>query len=545
MNAINGTILPATTYSAPNRGEVEDLIDRLKHLQARAAVRSEARRALLDRRGQMSARARLAALLDADAPYLELYNMASYLVDDPDPESSVPGASLLAGVGFVSGVRCVVCVDDAGINAGALRAKTVDKLLGVIAVATQQKLPFVHLMDSIGADLMRYDAGQWGQAGSIFTALGKLTAQDIPIVTVLHGTAIGANAMLPGLSDAVIAVRGQATAMMAGAAQVRATTGEVARDEALGGVELHAEVTGLVDVLARDDAEAIKRTRDVIAGLDWAPVLTQLRSTAPIVSDMLAASGQRGDVLDVITSRPDGPWDIKELIAVLVDHGEFRPFKPGYGPASLCLNARLSGHPVAIVAHNGLIDPDGARKIMQFLQRSEATTTPIIFLHNTRGFATGRQAERGGIVQLAARLVRRMAGLKVPKISLKVGESFGAASYALGGGAGGSDFLFTWPNATTGVMNSADAAQTMDQVARRSARRRGLAVDEGRLSGQRERLRAKVAGQSDAFVTSGQCLDMGMIDPRDSRRVLSLCLDICAESAVRGQPRKRGCLHGC
>ncbi len=543
MNAINGTILPATTSVVSSRAEVEDLIDRLKRLQTRAAVRSEARRALLDQRGQMSARARLSAILDADAPYLELYNMASYLVDDPDPESSVPGASLLAGVGFIRGVRCVICVDDAGINAGALRAKTVDKLLGVIGIAKQKKLPFVHLMDSIGIDLMRCDAGQWGQAGSVFVALSELTAQGIPIVTVLHGTAIGTNALLPGLADAVIAVRGQATAMMAGAAQVRATTGEVARDEALGGAELHAEVTGLVDVLAKDDTDAIQRARDVIAGLDWTKI--PARSGSVVANVAQQAETQCKDVLDIITDRQGLPWDIKNLISVLVDDGELRPFKPGYGPASLCFNARLCGHAVAIVAHNDLIDPDGTRKIMQFLQRAEVTGTAVIFLHNTRGFATGRQAERSGIVQLAARLVRTVAGLKVPKISLKIGESFGAASYALGGGAGGSDFLFTWPNAVTGVMNSADAAQTMDQVARRSARRRGLAVDEGRLAHQRERLQSIVAGQSDAFVSSGQCLDMGMIDPRDSRKVLGLCLDICAESTMRGQLRKRDCLHAC
>lgn len=537
MNAVHSNILPVDGGLSPNRAEFEALIARMRQLEARAAVRSEARRAVMDRRGRMSARARLAAVLDQDQPYLELYNMASYLVDDPHAESSAPGASLLAGIGFVSGVRCVVCVDDAGINAGAMRAKTAQKLLGLIAIAKRQKLPLVHLMDSIGADLMRYDAQQWDQAGAVFAALADLSAAGIPCVAVLHGAAIGSNALYPGLADYVVGVRSDALAMLGSAAQVKATTGEVARDAALGGAELHAEVTGLVDQLAENDADAIVKLRDVVASLDWKSVSFRKAEDIP-------EGGLSEEILDIAAADPRVPWNMMDLITRLVDAGETQPYKPGFGPASLCLGARICGHKVAIVANNGLIDPDGARKIIRFLERAEQAGTPVVFLHNTRGFQTGRMAERAGMVQLAARMLRTMAGLKVPKLALKVGESYGPASYAMGGAAAGADFLFTWPNAVTGVLDSQTAAQTMDEVARRSARRRGLALDESKLSVQRERLRDQVAGQSDAFFTSGRGLDMGMIDPRDSRRVLAICLDTCAEAKARSLPCEGSRLRG-
>lgn len=530
MNAVHSTIRPQDSVDRAEAesewGTVEASVERLRQLESRAAVRSEARRALTDRRGRLSARARLAALLDPGRDYLPLYNMASYLVDSAEPLKSLPGASLLGGIGFVSGVRCVVAVDDGGINAGALTAKTAQKLLGLIRVAEQQKLPFVHLMDSVGPELLRQDAVQWDALEQVFTALAQRAGKDVPVISVLHGPSIGAVALFVGLSDHVIAVEDEAMAMLAGAAQVRAVTGEIARDAALGGAALHAEVTGLVDQLASSDEDAISRARDAVKTLGRTVEEQIPRNDA---ADMDAPEFENGRV------------KIESLAQSLVDAGELRSFKPGFGAACHCLTGQIWGQQVALVATSGTLDTDCVHKAIEFLERAGQANTPVVFLQDCQGFEMGRQAERAGIVKLAARLSRTVASLPVPRIVLRVGESLGPAGFAFGGLAGslaggvqGVDFLFSWPTAQSGIMAAQEAALTMDQVARRSAARRSLAVDERRLGDQRDRLAKHIADQLEALTVSGQGLDMGVIDPRDSRRIVGFCL----ETTLQGRKRR-------
>ncbi|WP_165592401.1 carboxyl transferase domain-containing protein [Tritonibacter multivorans] len=487
----------------------------MKQLEARAATRSEARRALIDRCGRLTARARLSALLDAEHPYLPLYNMASYLVDGPDPLRALPGASLLGGIGFVAGVRCVVAVDDAGINAGVMTAKTAEKLAGLIRVAHRQGLPFVHLMDSVGPDLHKVDGTQWDALG---TALAELARKGPPVVSVLHGSAIGAVSLFAGLSDHVIAVRKEALVMLAGAAQVRAVTGEVARDAALGGAELHSEVTGLVDQLADDDGEAIQQARAYLASR-WS------QESAPTTAE---------PPLAVASVAPE------ELAVQIADAGAVDPYKPGYGVGCQCMLARIGGHAVAILAAGDAMDPDALRKCCAFLDHAEQAGLPVLFLLNSNGFALGRQAERGGIVRLAAQLMARVVALRTPRIALRLGAAHGAAGFVLGGlsgalagGVGGMDFMFSWPGSEAAVLPPQEAGRTLEQVALRSAQRRNLALDEKRLGAQRADLEAHLTHQAAALVRSGQGGDMGVIDPRDSRNVLRICLDTCAAAGKR------------
>ena len=511
---------------ARNREAMLELVGKMRGLEARAAAKSEERRPVFDKRGQLSPRERLAALLDPGMPFLELCNMASYLVDDPDPETSVPGASIILGIGYVSGVRALVFVDDAGINAGAMTGKSVDKALAAIEIALKQKLPFIHLVESAGADLMRYTVELWAHGGGMFAGLARLSASGNPVITVLHGASTAGGAYQPGLSDYVIGVKGNGMAMLAGAALVQAATGEIAQDADLGGAEMHAEVTGLVDYLAEDDAQALEIARDVVAGLGW-----QSCAADPVDYDAPAYPGE--DLAGAIPEDYRKPYDMRELAARIVDGSRLREFKPAYGAATLCLQAHIMGQAVGVLGNNGPIDPDGAAKATHFLQAMDQAGTPVIFLGNTTGYMVGTGYERAGMIKHGSKMIQAVTNLRVPKISIYTGASFGAGNYGMCGYAFGADFLFTWPNAMTGVMGGEQAALTMEQVARRTAQRKGIEVDEARLAKQRAGITAHFDGQSDAFFTSGRMLDMGMIDPRDTRAVIGFCLATCLEARRR------------
>ncbi|KUP94408.1 carboxyl transferase domain-containing protein [Tritonibacter horizontis] len=526
MNAVYSRITPTDTGLSHNRAEMEALIARMRRLEARAAAKSAEKHQLYERRGQLSPRDRLAALLDPGLPFLELFNMISYLVDDPDPATSVPGASMIAGIGFVAGVRVMVCVDDAAIMGGARTRKTADKLLGLVTIAGRQKLPFLFLMDSIGTDPMRDGVESWARAGDCLGAFARLSAAGVPVVTVLHGVATAAEACLAGGADHVIAVRGRGQAMLAGAAAVQALTGEEVGGAALGGAQMHAEVTGLVDDLAASDADAVAIARRWVEGLHWQ---TCTGPRAPYA----APAYPPDDILNVVSADYRNPFDMTELALRLVDGGSLRRFKPEYGMALPCWQARIMGHDVGLLGNNGPLDPEGGRKACQFLQAMERADTPMIFLNNTTGTALGSRSERAGMIPQAARMIRAVATLSVPKIALLVGASFGVGNSGMGGQGAGADFLFSWPNARSGALASGHAALTMEQVARRTAARCGRGIDEARLGRQRDAVLRHFDRQSEAFFTSGQGLDMGMIDPRDSRRVIGICLDTCQEARAR------------
>lgn len=528
MNEFQTRIDRSDDAFAAHRAEMLALVDKMRTLEVRAAAKSEARRPVFDKRGQLSPRERLAALLDPGMPFLELFNMASYLVDDPDPETTIPGASAIIGIGFVSGVRCLVYVDDAGINAGASTAKTVDKALGGIDIALKQKLPFVHLVESAGANLMSYTVELWAHGGGLFGGLAKMSAAGLPVVTVLHGPSTAGGAYQPGLSDYVIGVKGNGMAMLAGAALVRAATGEVADDHDLGGAEMHAAVTGLVDYLAEDDAHGIAIARDVVAGLDWNAGVS-LPAQKPFDPPALDPD----EIAGVVPVDYRKPYDVREVMARIADGSRLRDFKPGYGPATVCVQAEVHGHPVGFVGNNGPLDPDGATKATHFLQLLDQAGTAVVFLGNTTGFMVGTEYERAGMIKHGAKMIQAVTNLRVPKLSFYIGASFGAGNYAMCGYKYDPDFLLTWPNAMTGVMGGEQAAITMEQVARRTAERKGAAVDEEKLSQQRERITAHFDAQSDAFYTSGRMLDHGMIDPRDTRNVIAFCLATCREARAR------------
>ena len=513
---------------ADNRTEMLVLIDKLRGLEHRAAELSERRRPRFEERGQLTPRERLSGLLDPGLPFIELYNMANYLVDDDDPESSIPGASMICGIGFVGGVRCMVIVDDSGINAGASTTTSVNKALGVLHLAMTQKLPLIHLVESAGANLMQYTVELWANGGGMFHGLARLSAAGIPTFVVLHGPSTAGGAYQPGMSDYVIGVRKNGMAALAGAALVKAATGEVAEDAELGGSEMHASVSGLVEYLAEDDAHGLEIARDLMARLDWNAACPKPGSCS--FSEPRYSPDEIAGVVPVDYRKP---YDVREVVARIVDDSDFVEFKPRYGVSTVCIQARIFGQACGLIGNNGPIDPAGATKAAQFFQLCDQSDMPLIFLNNTTGYMVGTEYEQAGMIKHGSKMIQAVSNVRVTKISLYIGASFGAGNYGMCGYAYEPDFLFAWPNATTGVMGGEQAALTMEYVMINSARRRGKDVDHAVLKAQKNAIIEHYDRQSDAFYTSGRLLDHGIIDPRDTRKVLGFVLQTCWESRHR------------
>jgi geranyl-CoA carboxylase beta subunit len=511
-----------------NRQDMLKLLDHLDTIKLRASQESEKRRPRFDERGQLTPRERLQRLLDPGMPFLELYGVANYLVDTPDRETSIPGASVLSGIGFISGVRCLILVDDSGINAGAATQKTGEKIQACLDVALRHKLIFVHLVESAGANLMQYQVESWAHAGGMFYRHALLSAAGIPTITVLHGPATAGGAYMPGMSDYVISVKGRGRASLGGAALVRAATGEVADEEELAGTDMHASVSGLVEYSAEDDAHALLLARNLINRLDWNNFNSDVREQG--------YSKPRYDTDEIAGLIPVDyrkPYDVRELLARIVDDSDIDEFKPRYGVATICAHAGIHGHACGIIGNNGPIDPDGATKAAQFIQLCDQSNIPVIFLGNTTGYMVGKEYEQNGMIKHGSKMIQAVSNMRVPKITLYIGASFGAGNYGMCGLGYEPEFLFTWPNATTGVMGGQQAALTMDQVARGSAERRGELVDETALETQKEALINHFDAQSDALYTSGRMLDQGIIDPRDTRHILGFTLATCREARDR------------
>ncbi len=502
-----------------NRADQLEKLAHLRGLEQRAVDASERRRPRFEERGQLTPRDRLARLLDPGMPFLTLYNMASYCVDDPNRETSVPGGSVLAGIGYVSGVRVMIVVDDSGINAGAATEMGFRKSLEVMRIALKNKLPFIHLVESAGANLMTYKVELWAHGGSVFYMLAKLSAAGVPTLTVLHGPSTAGGAYMPGMSDYNVGVKHNGMAALGGAALVQAATGEVADERKLGGTEMHAAVTGLMEYLAEDDAEGILQIREVVGRMGWnehCPTPPEREFDEPIYD--------ADEILGLVPTDYRVPYDSRELIARLVDGSDFTEFKARFGPTLVCTQASIFGHPVGLVANNGPMGPDEAAKGAHFFQIIDQANVPLIFLNNITGYMVGTEYEQAGMIKHGAKMIQAAANIRVPKLTFYVGASYGAGNYGMAGLGYEPDFLFSWPAALTGVMGGESAAGTMETVALASAKRRGIEPDMEALAKQRAAIVEIFNSQEDAFYTSGRMLDNGIIDPRDTRNVLGFLL---------------------
>jgi geranyl-CoA carboxylase beta subunit len=539
-------------------------IGQLRSLEERATAASARSKAMFDKRGQLLPRERVALLLDPGAPYLPLCTLAGYLQDTRDAARSIPGGGMVAGIGFVAGVRCMVVASDSGIEAGAIQAMGLDKILRVQEMALENKLPFIHLVESAGANLMRYRVEGFVQGGALFRNLARLSAAGIPVITVQHGSGTAGGAYMPGLSDVVVMVRKRSRAFLAGPPLLLAATGEVATEEELGGAEMHAAVSGLGEYLAEDDRHALGIAREVVQKLSLRTRSTSSGQARPSIQapptwmpdhvrhdSRSAGSGnwnltpmtgrarqdkpapprfESEDLLGLVPANLREPVDMREVIARLVDDSDLLEFKPLYGAATVCVQAAILGHAVGFITNNGPIDVPGANKATHFIQLMCQLGHPIVYLQNTTGYMVGRESEQAGMIKHGSKMIQAVTNATVPQLTIMCGASFGAGNYGMCGRGYAPRFLFAWPSARTAVMGGEQAARTMQIVTEAGLARKGITPDPQESKAQFDKIVAMFEAQSDAFYTSGLLLDDGVIDPRDTRDVLAFCLDTIREA---------------
>jgi len=528
MSIFNSKVDSESSQFIQNRDDMLNLIEKRKDILDRSRKKSDEKKSRFQERGQLSPRERLNALIDPDSEFLDLYSMANYLVQDPDPDTSIPGANMIAGIGFVNGIRCMILVDDSGISAGAATDKTIGKALGCIDIAMKQKLPFVHLVESAGINLLNYTVEFWANFGAVFYGKARLSAAGIPTIAVLHGMSTAGGAYHTGMSDYVVGVKNNGMAALAGSALLKAATGEDSSNEELGGAEMHSVITGLVEYLANDDLEAINITRDLVNKLNWQDSGKEDKSIK--FKDPKYNIDEVPGIVPIDYKRG---YDIREVIARIVDGSDFLELKPRFGITMVCVQAEIEGQRCGILANNGPIDNQGANKAAQFIQLCDQIDIPLIFLNNVTGYMVGKKYEQAGMIKHGSKMIQAVSNAKVPKISIFMGASFGAANYGMCGYGYNPDFLFSWPNAKIGVMGGRQAASTMRQVIEGSAKRKNEELDQEKLEDKEKQMIEHYDKQSDIFYVSGCLLDQGIIDPRDTRKVLSFSLKTFSEAKDR------------
>ena len=535
MPAFDSRIHPHSEAFATNRDHMLRMLHEVRALEQRTRDRSAASRPMFEKRGQLLPRERLALLIDPGSSYFELSTMAGHGLDQADPAKSIPGGGSITGIGWVSGVRCMMVCSDAGIEAGSSRPMGLERMLRAQGLALQNRLPFVHLVESAGANLLRYKVEGFVRGGGIFRNLARLSAAGLPVVTVVHGSSTAGGAYMPGLSDYVIMVRGRARAFLAGPPLLKAATGEIATEEELGGAEMHTTVSGLGEYLAEDDRDGIRLAREVVGRLGWA------RHMASPPGSPRRGSGEGAkpprfavdELLGIMAADGRKPTDMREVIARIVDDSDLLEFKALYGPATVTGHASIEGLPVGIITNNGPLDPDGANKATHFIQACCQSGTPLVYLQNTTGYMVGKSYEQGGMIKHGSKMIQAVTNATVPQLTIMCGASYGAGNYGMCGRGYEPRFLFSWPNARTAVMGGEQAAMTMRIVAEGGAKRKGIPVDEAALVAQEKAIIATFERQQGAIATSSLLLDDGIIDPRDTRAVLGMCLAICDEAARR------------
>jgi geranyl-CoA carboxylase beta subunit len=512
-----------------NRAGMIELIDAVRALEARTVSASEKSAARFSKRGQILPRERLARLLDPGTPFLELLSLTGYCgLENPDPETSIPGSAIIAGIGYVGGTRVMIVVNDSGINAGAMQNYSGRKVMRAQEIALENKLPYIQLVESAGGNLRdSYRVERFIIGGGMFRNLARLSAAGLPVIAVVHGSSTAGGAYLPGLSDYVVMVRGRARAFLAGPPLLKAATGEIASEEELGGADMHASVSGLGDFVAENDAEAISIARDIVGGLDWN------RGVASMQRSFEEPRLDPDELAGIVPLDYRKPVDMRQVIGRITDASEFSEFRPTYGSATVCGTGFIEGYATGFITNNGPLDPQGATKAAQFIQLCDQAGAPIVYLQNITGFIVGRASEEAGMIKHGAKLIQALSNTRVPQITIMCGASFGAGNYGMCGRAFVPRFAFSWPNAQTAVMGGEQAATTMAIVAEESAKRRGKQLDVEAVEQERQAIIETFERQMGAIHTSSLMLDDGVIDPRDTRRVLAIALSTCREGDSR------------
>jgi len=507
--------------SAAMLDQVGDLRALLAHVHAGGGEKAQHRHTS---RGKLLPRERINRLLDIGSPFLEIGQLAAYQVYGEE----VPAAGVVAGIGRVEGVECVIVANDATVKGGSYYPLTVKKHLRAQAIAQENRLPCIYLVDSGGANLPRQDEvfPDREHFGRIFFNQANMSAMGIPQIAVVMGSCTAGGAYVPAMSDETIMVRQQATIFLAGPPLVKAATGEIVSAEELGGADVHCKTSGVADHLADNDEHALALARRCISNLNWRK-LGVLNKRTPI--DPLYALDE---LYGVIPADAKQPFDVREVIARLVDGSEFDEFKALFGATLVCGFAFLHGYPIAILANNGILFAESAQKGAHFIELACQRGIPLLFLQNITGFMVGQKYEAGGIAKHGAKLVNAVACAKVPKFTVIIGGSFGAGNYGMCGRAYDPRFLWMWPNARIGVMGAEQAAGVLVQVKHEQAARAGQsfsAEEEARL---KQPILEQYERQGHPYYSSARLWDDGVIDPAQTREVLGLALSASLNAPI-------------
>jgi len=472
-------------------------------------------------RGKMLPRERIEQLVDLDTPLLELSLLAGWGSEFP------VGAGVVNAIGVVEGVECAITASDMTYRGGSMNPRTIDKAERFRDVIRRNRLPWVNLNESAGADLP-HQADIFVNGGESFRDQTQFSKLGIPTITAVFGPNTAGGAYTPGMSDYTVFVKDRGTAYLGGPPLVRMAIDEVVDEETLGGAEMHSRTSGLSDFLAVDEIDALRITRDIVRNLRWQK-LTPVASE-PVDEPLYAVD----ELIGCASADVRVPFDIREIYARILDGSRFDEFKPLYGDKLVCGWGSIHGFPVGLVGNNGILFSEEAKKGAQFIQLCNRSDTPLVFLHNITGFMVGSKAEQGGIIRNGAKLINAVSNSEVPHFCLMVGASYGAGNYGMAGKAYNPRFIFSWPNHRIAVMGGRQLAGVMDIVARNAAAGRGTELDEADLEAKKIALEGQIEAESSALYATGRVWDDGIIHPNDSRTVLGLALSAAHSNVVRG-----------
>jgi len=489
----------------------------------------------LAKRGKLPVRERIALALDPDSPFLEISSLAGYNSD------YVVGGGAVLGIGVIAGVECVIFANDPTVLGGALTPYVSKKWMRALEIARDNHIPYVSFVESAGADLRmepRDDDGKkrrrpakvnhFAESGRFFYEMIELSKLEIPTVCVVFGSSTAGGAYQPGMSDYNVVIKEQSKIFLAGPPLVKMATGEESDDESLGGAQMHAEVSGLGEYLAEDEPDALRLCRAIVSHLNWRKPGPEpsLRADPPELDPE--------ELLGIMDPELRRPVEIRDVIGRIVDGSRFEEFKPRYGPTLVCGFASIHGYPVGVLGNNGVIYPESAEKAGHFVQLCNQIDVPLIFLQNLTGFIVGRDFEQAGMIKKGSQLINAVTNSEVPHLTVIVGASYGAGTYAMSGRAFNNRFTFLWPSAKIAVMGGKQIAGVMSIVRRRQAARKGEPFDEEADAKMVVAVEAAQEKGSIALEASGAISDDGILDPRDTRTALGICLSVVRNKPIEG-----------
>ncbi|MEB3032797.1 carboxyl transferase domain-containing protein [[Mycobacterium] nativiensis] len=513
--------MTAPTFADEHRRLVAELNAKLASAALGGSERSRERHVA---RGKLLPRDRVERLLDPGSPFLELAPLAA----DGMYDDECPGAGIITGIGRVSGRECVIVANDATVKGGTYYPVTVKKHLRAQEVALGNRLPCLYLVDSGGAFLPRQDEvfPDREHFGRIFYNQATMSARGIPQIAAVLGSCTAGGAYVPAMSDEAVIVREQGTIFLGGPPLVKAATGEVVTAEELGGGDLHSKVSGVTDYLADDDEHALRIVRQIAATFGPQP------ESPWEIKRSVEPKHKPAELYDVVPPDPRVPYDVRQVIVRLVDGSEFSEFKAEYGKTLVTAFARIHGHPVGIIANNGVLFGESALKGAHFIELCDKRSIPLVFLQNIAGFMVGRDYEAGGIAKHGAKMVTAVACARVPKLTVVIGGSYGAGNYSMCGRAYSPRFLWMWPNARISVMGGEQAASVLATVRGEQLDAAGKPWSPADEEAFKAPIREQYEAQGNPYYSTARLWDDGIIDPADTRTVLGLALSVCANAPL-------------